>query len=342
MKGNRRRTGLMMALILAGVLLLTGCSREEETIVIGKGQSAEETTSEADSTSASAAAESIDVVPATDADASSTEDATSSSEESEATSAESLAAEAIGPPASQIFFDPYYTEKNEETAEITGLTSIGEELWTVDAGKYPATELIQVKEIGIKNDLYYYLEGGNVVALDLRTGKPAWTNKEFGGASATATFDDKGVLYLCGLYRPDLFIVDKNGHTVTRVELFDQGYDQPDGITVEDDELIIHYAGNNGNLHIDRKTYKIAGNVAPKNGYSDEELMRLAVLFAGYENAEVESREKSENEVLLHVYVDGEEAVETLNWYWIDPRTGEGEDINGTHVDFKNSGDKTD
>ena len=336
MKGMARVLWPLAGLLLAGVMLFSGCSQEDETIVIGKGSNAEAESASSEEESTSASTEEIAEEPA-EAEASSTEseEATSTSEESTEEPVASLTPEAVGPPASQIFFDPFYTEKNEETAEITGLSSVGEELWKVEAGKYPATELVQVKEIGIENDLYYYLEGGKVVALDLRTGKPAWTNKEFGGASASAVFDEQGTLYLCGFYRPDLFVVDKSGHTVTRVELYDQAYDQPDSISLGEDTMTIHYASNNGTLTIDRETYKIIGNVAPDNGFTTDELMALVLRYSGEENAEVEVREESDTEVLLHVYYDGAEAIETVNWYWIDPRTGEGEDVNGTYVDLK-------
>ena len=107
---------------------------------------------------------------------------------------------------------------NYETATLTARDQRGQTKWVYFGGSYPATELSHFKMI--LNDGYVYLvENGAIKLLDFYTGAVKWTNYDFGGSPAENAyeFSSSGKLYIGGYYGPDLFVVDRNGKTICRV-----------------------------------------------------------------------------------------------------------------------------
>ena len=56
-------------------------------------------------------------------------------------------------------------------------------------------------------------------------------------------FDEDGTLYISGFFGPDLFVVDKNGTTVTRIEMFSGDYYWPSKLEDADGQVIITFDG---------------------------------------------------------------------------------------------------
>lgn len=116
-------------------------------------------------------------------------------------------------------FEHYYDDSGEYGIFI-GKTDKGNTVWVYETKHYEPTELDQIVDIGLKNSIYYLSEAGKIITLDLRTGNILWENSDFGGAGISYTFDDNGILYVCGFYGPDLHIIDQNGITIERYEEF--------------------------------------------------------------------------------------------------------------------------
>jgi len=150
---------------------------------------------------------------------------------------------------------------DEEYAVITGCDEDGESLWKVETPRHPTSQLRTVQEIGIENGVYYYIEGGDVVTLNLAGGTEAWRNDEFGGSPGDWVFDDDGTLYLCGYLGPDLFVVAKDGKTVKRIATLNEDFYWPYDIRFIDSgglRITFEMAGDGeGAITLDPDTYKI-------------------------------------------------------------------------------------
>lgn len=138
-----------------------------------------------------------------------------------------------------------FKRKMEEAHEYATVTAShdGEVLWTYQTAKFPAGQLDAVSYIQQWDDATFLVEGGTVVALDIRTGKVLWKNDEFGGASIKYLFHN-GKLLLSGYFGPDLFIVTLNGKTVGRVDSFGDDYYWPCRLSMEGEKLRIDYECN--------------------------------------------------------------------------------------------------
>ena len=111
------------------------------------------------------------------------------------------------------------------SAVIEAYDSDGHTLWSHATGEYFRAELEPIEEIGMfGGQQYVYVEGGNVIALDLYTGAVRWKNDDFAGAGVTYCVGENGVFYLCGYYDPVFFGVDMNGNTVGRIATFSDDY----------------------------------------------------------------------------------------------------------------------
>ncbi len=114
----------------------------------------------------------------------------------------------------------------EDGKEYARITAIGEgagTVWTAETDRYDQSQLSRVTEIGSCPWLqkYYYVDDGDVVALDLQTGFELWRYAGFNGAPASkdATYiDAAGTVYLCGFFGPDYFAIDTNGNVLDCIQ----------------------------------------------------------------------------------------------------------------------------
>jgi len=74
----------------------------------------------------------------------------------------------------------------------------------------------------IKEERMYFKENNDIVAVNTETGKVIWKNSDYKGdeydSSIVSCLDSKGNIYLAQTYSPKLFIIDKNGKTVKRLD----------------------------------------------------------------------------------------------------------------------------
>ena len=113
---------------------------------------------------------------------------------------------------------------NQESAVLTAKNLSGQVMWTYRSGSYPAAELSNFSMI--LNDGYVYLvENGSIKLLDFYTGAVKWTNRDFKGSPTENSYDfsSSGKLYIAGYYGPDLFVVDRDGNTIARVDNLQPG-----------------------------------------------------------------------------------------------------------------------
>lgn len=128
-----------------------------------------------------------------------------------------------------VLFEKKY-EGNYEYAIIKGINNHGEMVWEYDTEKYEIGELDRVAELGICKNLYYLVEEGIVIALNLATGEIVWKNNDFKGSGVSYKFDNVGTLYICGYHSPDFCAIDENGKTLFRISHFDDNYYWPGDI----------------------------------------------------------------------------------------------------------------
>lgn len=134
-------------------------------------------------------------------------------------------------------------ENGREYGQITGISSGGEEVWTRKTHSYASAQTDRVADIGIRGNLYYYVEGGDIVALSRQDGSRVWKNMEFGGCPAKGAFafDEDNRLYITGYLGPQLFAVDMNGLTVTRQASLGEGYSRPVSIALEGSRAVVTF-----------------------------------------------------------------------------------------------------
>lgn len=144
--------------------------------------------------------------------------------------------------AAQVEFE-IVRENSREYGQITGISESGEKVWTKKTRSYASAQAARVADIGIRGNLYYYVEGGDIVALNRQDGSRVWKNMEFGGCPARGafTFDDDNRLYITGYLGPQLFAVDMNGLTVARQAVLGEGYSHPVSIALEGSRAVVTF-----------------------------------------------------------------------------------------------------
>ena len=163
-------------------------------------------------------------------------------------------------PAETVTFD-FAGGELEGAATITGLDKNKQSVWTITTEVYPLAEFLPVEEIGIHEERYYYVEYGTIVAVNLADGKELWRNDEFGGAGIVFDFDEENTLYISGHELPDLFVVDKDGKTVQKLEDMDREYCWPNKIEYQEEQIAITFEGDgdynivNAVFYVDPKDY---------------------------------------------------------------------------------------
>lgn len=119
---------------------------------------------------------------------------------------------------SVLFKVEHNNDKAAEKAVITGLNMDGGPVWTYETKEDYIGQVDNLEEIGYFDGKYIFLAFGDVIALDLQTGKELWVNHDFKGAGMSWTTDYEGEkLYMCGYFGPDLFVMDLNGKTLNRI-----------------------------------------------------------------------------------------------------------------------------
>lgn len=114
-------------------------------------------------------------------------------------------------------------ENGQEYATITGINDFGEVVWKYESQRYACTQLNRISEIGNLSDLYYFVEDGKVITLNVSDGTIAWENGDFGGSVSAYVFGDDNTVYLCGYNGPDFIAINRSGKTVHEIEEFSDG-----------------------------------------------------------------------------------------------------------------------
>ena len=197
---------------------------------------------------------------------------------------------------------------------ITGLNDQGEAVWSVNTEEYASTELERTTGIGLRDDVYYYVEGGTLTALKLEDGAVLWKNSEFGGAGAASAFGEDGEIYLCGYYGPDFFAVDEEGNTLCRIDTFDADYYWAHQIQCESGQAVVSMAGSPSGeevqiiVDLSDFSYRLPDN-AGNSGVSAGQAMSLEQICRA-----VEAHYNSENNTDEYVVFESE-CMETEDGY---------------------------
>ena len=111
------------------------------------------------------------------------------------------------------------SENLKEKAIISGINMAGGKVWTYETKEDYIGQVDSLTEIGIFDGHYIFVAFGEVICLDVATGKELWVNPDFKGHGISWTTNYEGdKLYLCGYFGPSLFVLDLyNGKTLNRV-----------------------------------------------------------------------------------------------------------------------------
>lgn len=133
-------------------------------------------------------------------------------------------------------------ENAKEYAIITGYDKDNKAIWEYKTPEYERAELERVSDIGQKDNKYFIVQGGAIVALDMRTGNPLWTNDEFQGCGTDVVIGNDAI-YLCGQYGPDFFAVSFDGVTLCNIRQFDESYYWAQSIELKDNQALVYLHG---------------------------------------------------------------------------------------------------
>ena len=228
-------------------------------------------------------------------------------------------------------------DDSNERGEITGISNEGSSVWKYITADYSRTELDRINDIGVFEGRYYFVEGGIVKALDLKDGSTIWSNEEFGGCAYGSAFKDDGTLFICGYYGPDLFVVDKDGKTLKKIDSFHKDYMWPHKLEILGDQLAITYSGTPSGteeiLYIDLSDYSLVPGRTSSMPVSGT--MGSPVTDSAVENISASSYLEEPQYGLYHGVsnlMDGD-----LSTAWVESVDGQGEGeaftlkLNGTY-----------
>ncbi len=204
----KRKIPAAMTAFISAALLLSGCGNENTT-------SAESETTES-IVSVALTAESVEEeIP----------------EGTENTDAPSM-------PAS-IEMEHGYVEDGEY-ADIVAHAEDGSEIWRVQDSVDGVTELDTFTDLGQKDEAYYFVSNGSVVALNVYDGSELWRSTVNVGSPALEAFlfsDD--YLYISGYYGPDLTVLTYSGECIYQEDTLDEDYYWPYKIEETETQLLI-------------------------------------------------------------------------------------------------------
>ena len=142
-------------------------------------------------------------------------------------------------------------------AQITGFDEDHRQIWSYTTPQFEETELPRISEIGPRQDAYYFVQDGTVVALDTQTGEILRENNDFGGSGTDFDFDENAI-YLCGAYGPDFYAVTYAGKTLDRIESFDSEYSGASCVQRFDNQaVVLLHTGPEGYLGDEMKRFYI-------------------------------------------------------------------------------------
>lgn len=219
-----------------------------------------------------------------------------------------------------------------ESCVITCVDAAGDELWTVKPKAVEMTELDQFVEIGVYNDLYYYVDAAHVTALDLATGTQKWqvTYYNICPCEEAFDFDEEGNLFIAGYYGPDFVGISKYGEVLCAYETFSDDFWWPTVVTVADTKATIQFDGsfddNGGEVVVDLTDYsyavgasggaRIVSAVASSVLEQDNTNYGSANIFDGNAaTAWVEGANGNGVGESIRIYFDGETTVHVVDIY---------------------------
>ena len=135
------------------------------------------------------------------------------------------------------------TESWEEYARIEGYSGDGMLIWEKKTNSYSMGQNNRIDEIGIANGMFYYLEDGTIVTLNLQDGSVIWSNSDFGSPNGCHAWDNEGTLFICGALGTFLYGIDQFGNTVCNIYSISEDIYWPDEIFVENGQITIYYGG---------------------------------------------------------------------------------------------------
>ena len=152
------------------------------------------------------------------------------------------------------------TEQGDSYGKVCAFDEKDKVLWEYETPEYEPTELARVGEIGWREDAYYLVQDGSVVALDAGTGEVLWENDEFQGAGFSSTFG-RDSIYLCGYYGPDFYEISYDGETLKKIQQFDEQYFWACGLEDHGEQVVVTMDGGSETgeavqVEVDKESYE--------------------------------------------------------------------------------------
>ena len=139
----------------------------------------------------------------------------------------------------EINFNYQTDEAGYEYAVVSGTKEDGTG-WTYQTKKVEIGQYCTMQWINDFGGLLYLNEGGNIIALDVTTGKVVWQNSEYVGGDVLCAADEIGNVYIVGNDTVGMVIIDTKGNTSLKVDRFADYY-MPWNTYITGDTLVILY-----------------------------------------------------------------------------------------------------
>ena len=179
---------------------------------------------------------------------------------SEESNNETSSTEAKTESAIQVGMEVYSESTSDSSMESATITAYDENnnvVWTKTAGPYPTVQQGSFEDIGVANNMYYYIDNGYLYTLNLETGDTVWVNEDVGGCGIGCVFDVDGTLYHAANLSGRLVRINKDGQTENIIEHWELPYGWPYQIDISENILTIYFSMENNSLQIDKNTFEI-------------------------------------------------------------------------------------
>ena len=135
-------------------------------------------------------------------------------------------------------FEYVQTEEDyQEYAVIKGKDKDDAVVWELETAKNPLSILEQVREIGVKEENYYYQSSEGIFAVKVSDGSLVWQNKDAIGENFL--WGENGNLYVTGEMAYGFYAIDRNGKTLHAIENFGPNYRSISDMEIENDKIMI-------------------------------------------------------------------------------------------------------